>query len=73
MFSVARVHNGHGQLQETYLLQVERRALATVVIVAVHVQNLLALDGENTAEDALRQARAEHDHVVGFVLHGGRK
>ena len=32
--------------------------------------DLEAIDGEEAAEDALLEARAEHDHVV-LLIHGG--
>ncbi len=42
----------------------ERRRLATVVFVPVHVQDFLAGNGKHAGEDALGEARAQHDAVV---------
>lgn len=48
--------------------QVEGGRLTAVVAVAVEVEDLLALDGEQAGEDALLKAGAEHYHVV-FLVH----
>jgi uncharacterized membrane protein len=52
----------------TDLLQIQRRRRAAVVVVAVQVQHLLAVDAEQARQHALDEARAEHDHVV-FLVH----
>ena len=36
----------------------------------VHGAHLEAVDGEEAAEDALLEPRAQHDHVV-LLIHGG--
>ena len=51
------------------LLQVEARGLAAVVRVAVHVEDLLPVHGEEAREEALLQARAQDDGVV-LLIHG---
>ena len=38
-----------------YLREVQAGALASVVVVPVHVKDLLALDGEQARQDALRE------------------
>lgn len=42
----------------TYLVQVERRALGTIVVVAINMQHLLAFDRKQSRENALGQAGA---------------
>lgn len=46
-----------------YLGQVQTRAVSSIVVIPVHVQDLLALDGEQSGEDTLGQASAEHDNL----------
>ena len=50
--------------ERTHLSEVETGAVAAVVVIPVHVQDLLALDGQQTGQDTLRQASTKHD-----VLH----
>ena len=50
--------------ERTYLRKVETCAVAAVVVIPVHVQDLLALDGQQAGQDTLRQAGTKHD-----VLH----
>ena len=38
-----------------HLCEVQTGALATVVVVPVHVEDLLSLDGEQARQDALRE------------------
>lgn len=45
-------------------LEVDGGRLAAVVVVAVDVEHLLALDGEHAREHTLGQAGAQDDHVV---------
>ena len=47
----------------TDLSQVKTRADTTIVIVAVHVQDLLAIDRQETRQNALGQASAENDNL----------
>ncbi len=49
------------------------QSLPAIVIVAIDVQNLLPLDAENTREDTLGQACAQHNDIVllGDLVHGG--
>ena len=52
------------------LVQVEGGGISSIVVISIHVQNLEAVDGEEAAEDALLEPRAQHDHVV-LLVHGG--
>lgn len=45
-------------LPKAHLSKVERRALATVVVVTVHVEDLLAVDRQEARDNALGQAGA---------------
>lgn len=56
-------HTRRTKAQKTHLGEVQTRAVAAVVVVAVHVQHLLALDGQQPRQDALRQACAEDDDL----------
>ena len=47
--------------------QVERGSVGTVVGVAVQVEDLLALDREQTRKNALLQTSTAHNHVVSLV------
>jgi hypothetical protein len=51
------------------LVKVERGGIPSIVVISIHVQHLEAVDGEEAAEDALLEARPEHDHVV-LLIHG---
>jgi hypothetical protein len=64
---VEETHAGYRDKQ-AYLGKVQGGGLATVVVVAVHVEDLLALNGEETREDALSEAGTKDDDVVFFVL-----
>jgi hypothetical protein len=63
----AQVGRGGGVRPElaVQLGEVERGGLAAVVVVAVHVEDLLAVDGEQAGEDALGEAGAEDDGLRG--------
>mmetsp|Transcript_2515 Transcript_2515/g.7585 ORF Transcript_2515/g.7585 Transcript_2515/m.7585 type:complete len:214 (+) Transcript_2515:1813-2454(+) len=52
------------------LVKIQRRRLASVVIVAVHVQYLQAVHGQQTTNDALREASAQYDGIV-LLVHFG--
>ena len=45
-------------------------ALAAVVVVAVHVQHLLAGHREQAGEHALLEACAKHNHIILLILSG---
>ena len=47
----------------TDLSQVKTSTVTTIVVIAIHVENLLALDGQETGEDALREASAKNDDL----------
>ena len=47
----------------TDLREVQTGTVTAVVIVAIHVEDLLALDGQETGENALREASAENDDL----------
>ena len=49
------------------LLDVQRGSLTSVVPVAVHHKALVAAGGQKTAQDTLRQARAQNDKVILLV------
>lgn len=49
--------------KNTHLGQVQTCTIATVVVVAIHVKDLLALDGEQTGEDTFGQASTEHNDL----------
>lgn len=51
-----------------YLGQVQTGTLASVVVVAVHVEDLLALDRQKTRENALSQTSAHNNDVVLLIL-----
>lgn len=57
-----------GSDHSMYLGQVQTGRLASVIIVAVHVEDLLALDRKETREDALGQTGAHDNDVVLFIL-----
>lgn len=57
----------HAPRRTAYLGQVQTRAVSSVVVIPVHVQNLLALDGEQSREDTLGQASAEHNDLGYYV------
>jgi hypothetical protein len=52
----------------TYLVQVERRALGTIVVIAIDMQDLLAFNGKQARENALGQAGAKYNAVIFFIL-----
>lgn len=51
------------------LVKVERSGISTIVVISIHVQHLEAVDGEEAAEDALLEPRAQHDDIV-LLIHG---
>lgn len=53
----------------SYLGQVQRSTVASVVVVAVKMKNLLALDGKQARENALGQAGAHDNDIVCLILH----
>ena len=56
------VNQSHGTSdKDTYLSEVETGAVTTVVVIPVHVQDLLALDGQQAGQDTLRQTGTKHD------------
>ena len=63
----------HAQDQIADLCQVQAGTVSAIVIISVHVQNLLALYGQESGENALGEASTEHDdlgrgcseHIVG--------
>ncbi len=57
-------------MEETDLFEVEGGRGAAVVVVAVDVEHLEAIDGEQAGDDALLEARAEHNGVI-LLVHGG--
>ena len=50
--------NAFPRCRFTYLSQVQTRTVSTVVVVPVHVENLLSINGEQSGEDTFRQAGA---------------
>lgn len=55
---------------EIYLGEVEGSAFTAIVIVPVHVQDLLAIDGEERGEDTLCDTGAENDGVCDCPMRG---
>lgn len=53
----------------SYVRQVHRRALASVVRVSVEVKNSLAFHRQDAADNALCQSGSENHNIVLFVLH----
>jgi hypothetical protein len=51
----------------TYLSQVQAGAVTSVIVVAVHMENLLALDGQETRQDTFCQSSAENDDLEDVV------
>lgn len=51
-----------------YLGQVQTGTVASVVVVAVHVEDLLAFDRQKTRENALGQTSAHNNDVVLLIL-----
>ena len=49
----------------TYLSQVQTGTVTAVVVVAIHVEDLLALDGEQPRQDTLGEASAEDNDLRG--------
>lgn len=54
--------------KKTYLGQIKGGTLASIIVVAVHVEDLLALDREKSREDTLGEAGAENDDIVLLIL-----
>jgi hypothetical protein len=50
------------------LIKVKGSAVSSIVVVAVNVEDLLSLDGENSGDDALLQSSSDNDAVV-FLIH----
>jgi len=63
-----------GRLQAVALEELLQRRyggrLAAIVLVPINMQHLLAGHGQHPAEDALLQARSQHNRVV-FLIHFG--
>ena len=47
----------------TYLSKVERGRITTIIVVTVHMEDLLAVYGQEAAEDAFRQTSPKNDHL----------
>ena len=47
----------------THLSQVQASAITSIVIVAVHMEDLLALNGQETRQNTLCQSSAENDDL----------
>lgn len=48
-----------------YLSQVQAGTVSSIVVVAIHMQDLLALDGEQPRQDTLGEASAEDNDLRG--------
>ena len=58
------VNQSHGASdKDTCLSEVETGAVTTVVVIPVHVQDLLALDGQQARQDTLGETGAEDDDL----------
>lgn len=53
---------------ERNLAQVQRGAFSTIVIIAIHVEDLLSLDGEDSGQNALSQSSSQHNNVILLIL-----
>lgn len=54
---------------QTHLSQIERRALSTVVVIAVHMKDLFALDRQEPRENTFGETRSQDNDIVDFVLY----
>ena len=61
------VRSGHPELGEEVLEGGEGGGLAPVVLVAVHVEHLLPGHGEHAGENALGEAGAQDNAVIGLI------
>jgi hypothetical protein len=48
-----------------YLSKIETRAFTSIVVIAIHVEDLLALNRQKAREDTLRQAGTQNDDLNG--------
>lgn len=51
-------------LAVTNLSEVQTGTVTAVVVVTVHVEDLLALNGEQARQDTFSETSAEHDNLV---------
>ena len=51
-----------------YLGQVQTRAVSSIVVIPVHVQDLLALDRQETRQDAFRQPSAQNNNLPAIMF-----
>ena len=49
---------------ETDLCEVQTSTIASIVVVAIHVKDLLALDGEETREDTFSESSTKDDDLT---------
>ena len=57
----------------TDLGQVEGGTFTTIVVITVHVEDLLALDGEDSRQNALGQSSSQHNNVILLILFKEKK
>ena len=57
----------------TDLGQVKGGTFTTIVVITVHVEDLLALDGEDSRQNALGQSSSQHNNVILLILFATKK